>query len=246
MRIALPDFANPSDWLNPILIKELRQAVRSPMFVSLFVIVQIAMVLYVTFSMATASTSANVSQSQTQFWNLVGAYMLFIHPLRGLNAIATEYRDGRFELLRITHLQAQKIALGKWLSLNIQCWLTVLSLMPYLALRYFTGAVNPLHELMILGGLIYGSLIATNLTVSASAARTRWGRSFFFVFGGFFLLLFSAIFGAATNQIIAAIILMGVCQCVISVIMFMAACSILERQTAEPMPFFEPTPYIRA
>lgn len=192
-----------SDRLNPILVKELKQTVRSPWFVVVFALVQLVMILSVAYGQTTAASAVDIQQLSIAFWAVVGVYLLGILPLAGFNAIASEYRDGRMDLLQITHLSPRNIIVGKWLSLNIQGWLIVLSLLPYITLRYFLGSVNPLHELITLGLILYGSLIASSVTVYASTGRTKLGRIFMFLSAGFVLLLLSSVLLAAASDPVA-------------------------------------------
>ncbi|WP_309381168.1 hypothetical protein [Cerasicoccus frondis] len=163
----------PSDFINPVLLKELRQSVRSRQFVGVFVAVQIAMILFVIFVLATASGSNDVEEVSVAFWFIVGVYLLFILPLSGLNSLGREYDDARLDLLQLSSMNSRGIVLGKWLSLNFQGLLVVLSLLPYIVLRYFTGSVNPLYELIILGVMLYCSLVLSGAAICVSVVRGK-------------------------------------------------------------------------
>ncbi|WP_309397739.1 ABC transporter permease [Cerasicoccus maritimus] len=233
-----------SDFFNPILLRELKRAVRSRFFVGAFVLVQLAMILFVTFGMATATTTGQVQSISAIFWVIIGIYVVVLNPLMGFNAIAQEYRDGRHELLVITQLNTNHILLGKLFALNIQGWLTVLSLAPYLTVRYFAGAINPIQELLTVAGILYASIIATTLTVSSSAARTRWGRVVFFLFGGFLLFLFSGMAGTAAAGAgpIGGIAILIMFQSFFSFLFFMSASGMLNRQAVASAAVFDTTP----
>ncbi|GHB92851.1 ABC transporter permease [Cerasicoccus arenae] len=172
-----------SDWINPVIVKELRQSVRSRQFVSMFVIVQIIMILFVTFGLATATGTRDMEGMSALFWTIISIYLLMILPLMGLNALAREFDDARLDLLQLTSLNARGIVFGKWLSLNIQGWLVVLSLLPYIALRYFVGAVNPLHDLAALGWILYGSLICTGGAICVSVVHSKVLRILMIIVG---------------------------------------------------------------
>ncbi|WP_309397738.1 ABC transporter permease [Cerasicoccus maritimus] len=162
-----------SDLVNPVLLKELKQAVRSKQFVGVFVTVQIAMILFVIFVMAAATGASNMEEINAFFWSIVGVYLLFILPLSGLNALGREFDDARLDLLQLSCMRSRGIVFGKWLSLNFQGLLVVLSLLPYIVLRYFTGAVNPLYDLITLSILLYFSLIFSGLAICVSVVKGK-------------------------------------------------------------------------
>lgn len=163
-----------TDWLNPVLLRELRQAVRSRQFLAVFVAVQVVMILFVTFGMA--ASYGNYDDSRVVFWNILALYLCVVLPLTGINALATESSEARLDLLQISQLHSRSIVLGKWLSLNVQGLLVVVSLLPYMALRYFVGSVNPVLEILTLLQVIGGSLMLTALAVCLSVVRSSFLR----------------------------------------------------------------------
>jgi len=226
-----------SDWLSPVVVKELRQAVRSRAFFAVFVVVQISMILFVTFGMATATSSSEMDLLGSMFWTIVGAYMCVVIPLLGFNAIASEHKDGRMDLLRITHLSSRGIVRGKWLSLNIQSWLVVLSLAPYLALRYFVGSINPFDELWTLASIIYCAMLGSSITVASSAMQKKWTRLFFFCVATFSILFFSGIATSMVvsviNEPVALIAVLAIVQIAIGYCIIEAASNMLDQQCRE-------------
>lgn len=174
-----------------MLVKELKQAVRSRQFVGMFVLVQVVMILFVTFGLATATGTQGMMQLTAWFWTIIMVYLLGILPMTGLNALAREFDDARLDLLQLSSMNSRGIVLGKWLSLNIQGWLVVLSLAPYIALRYFVGSINPLYELGILALILYGSLIFSGVAICASVVKSKIVRGLMLIGGviGMFFLL---------------------------------------------------------
>lgn len=183
----LPD--RLSQWLarrfNPILVKELRQGVRSRAYTLVFLIVQVVMVFYLIFGMAVMeSGGSNNSELDAFFWIIVGGFLLGILPLMGSGALSSENRGSRLELMVLTRLTARRIVYGKWLAIVAQGTLIVTALLPYLVLRYYIGSVEFHESLLIALILLAASAILTGLTVSISVIRSPLVRWFLLVVGG--------------------------------------------------------------
>ncbi|MDP0498364.1 MAG: hypothetical protein Q7Q73_19400 [Verrucomicrobiota bacterium JB024] len=183
----LPD--SISQWLarrfNPILVKELRQGVRSRAYTLVFLIVQVVMVFYLIFGMAVKeSGGSNNSELDAFFWIIVGGFLLGILPLMGSGALSSENRGSRLELMVLTRLTARRIVYGKWLAIVAQGTLIVMALLPYLVLRYYIGSVEFHESLLIALILLAASAILTGLTVSVSVIRSPLVRWFLLVVGG--------------------------------------------------------------
>ena len=189
---ALPraDFA---DWLSPMLVKELRQGVRTRMFVVIFILLQVAMLLDLSLSLLVAASHLDASDGTVFFWLMVSVPVLLVVPLSGLNAIGSEVKANTLELIFLTRLTAFRIVVGKWFALFVQSLLLVCAVLPYLVLRYFMGGVNIAGELLLLGTLLVGSALLTALTTGLSAFPTRLVRPLAAV-GGIFLFFFGAEF----------------------------------------------------
>lgn len=198
-----------SDWLNPVLVKELKQSVRSKQFVGVFVLVQLVMILFVTFGLATTTGAQDMQEMSAMFWVIISIYLLGILPMSGLNALAREFDDARLDLLQLSSMSSRGIVLGKWLSLNLQGTLVVLSLLPYIALRYFVGSVNPLHDLATLGWILYGSLILSGAAICASVVRSKIIRIIMLIGGVFALFSLPSFFAFASMSGGMAFSMMG-------------------------------------
>ncbi len=195
------DFA---DWLSPMLVKELRQGVRTRVFVFLFILLQVFMLLDLVLSLLIASTGIATSEGTFLFWLMVAVPTLLIIPLGGLNAVGSEIRGNTLELIFLTRLTAFRIVVGKWFALFAQSLLLVCAVLPYLVLRYFMGGVNLASELLLLGAMLAGSALLIAVATGLSAFPTRIVRpltavvsvlAFFLgvdIFGGFYMRGLSA------------------------------------------------------
>ena len=187
---APPSSADFPDWLSPMLVKELRQGVRTRVFVSLFILLQVTMLLTVSLTLLVAAHGEDASAGTVFFWIFVGLPVLVVLPLNGLGAVNGEIKANTLELIFLTRLTAFRIVAGKWLAIFVQCLLFVCAVLPYLVLRYFIGGVNLAVELELLGWMLLGSAVISAFATGLSAYPVRTVRattSLFFVLGTFVL-----------------------------------------------------------
>ena len=163
------DFA---DWLSPILVKELRQGLKSRAFVATFIIVQVTMTLLVGMQLLTAAGGGGRNAMDAFngfFWAFVWLPLLVMMPARGLTAVSEELKGNTLDLVQLTHLSALRIVLGKWLALIFQTLLLVAAILPYAVLRYFFGEVDVFSDLTNIGLLLLTSMWLTAGAIALSS-----------------------------------------------------------------------------
>jgi len=148
-----------------MIVKELRQGLRTWVFVGAFIALQAILVMTLLIS----SSAGNAEASNMLFWMLIAGILVFVVPLRGFNALAGEMKSETLDLLMLTRLGAFRIALGKWIALAAQSGLIAISVLPYVVLRYFGGGVDVLAELRALVLLWMLSAAVTAIAVAFSA-----------------------------------------------------------------------------
>ncbi len=164
----ISDFA---DWLQPMLVKELRQGLKARAFVYTFSGLQILLVMltiYHTLSYAKDPQSFTGSDMGAFFWVLVGVQLFAVTPLRAVGALAGERKANTLELIFMTGLTPWKIAFGKWVSLMFQAGLFLLAVMPYAILRYFFGGMDLTDELLSLLGAMLGCGVLSAVALAIS------------------------------------------------------------------------------
>lgn len=142
------------DWLSPMLVKELRQGVRTRVFVLMFILLQVLLLVNISLSLLVASVQEDTSAGSAFFWLTVSIPVLIILPLNALGALGQEIKANTLELTFLTRLTASRIILGKWFAIFSQALLLVCAVLPYLVLRYFIGGINVSNELEKLGVLL--------------------------------------------------------------------------------------------
>ena len=159
------------DWLSPIVVKELRQGLKSRAFVSIATILQGGMALmFVLAALSRMSPGGSgVDTLSGFFWFMLWIPLIFVMPGRALQAIAEETKVQTLELVQMTRMQSLRIAFGKWLALTVQSFLLVLAILPYFVLRYFFGGVDLVNDFTTLLFLLAFSMV---LTASGLAAST--------------------------------------------------------------------------
>ncbi|NOY00309.1 MAG: hypothetical protein GXP30_11325 [Verrucomicrobia bacterium] len=183
----LTDF---SDRFSPMLVKELRQGLRTNLFTSSFILLQVFMVFTVFIGAAAEGDTGAISGF---FWFFLITTLLVAMPIRGFNALTSELQLNTMDLIQLTRLSAWRITLGKWTALMSQTALLVISILPYLVMRYFFGGVDLIHEFLILFLAFFASALLTAIAVGFSGYRSTLLRGFILVASGMFS--FSLIMG---------------------------------------------------
>ncbi|MEM1227310.1 MAG: ABC transporter permease [Planctomycetota bacterium] len=169
------------DRINPILIKETRQALKSRQFLVTFSTLLVAALGWTIIGslsmMPQIYTTPSAPRLLIGYYVLLAIPMLLIVPLAAYRSLEAEIDDGTLELLSITTLSPWQIVLGKLASACLQILLYLVTLFPCVAYAYTLRGID-LPTL----GLIMAALIVTALTLTvvalslAPVARGRTGR----------------------------------------------------------------------
>jgi len=155
-------------YLSPMLVKELRQGLRSIGFTGLFIVMQ-SLLGFIILMMLISNANAEPSLVSGAVFAIYIVATCGIQPLRGINAIGAEVKGDTIDLVIITRLTSWKIVYGKWFSLMAQSLIFSVSLLPYLILRYFLGDMNLFHELFIFASVFVVASLCTAIAVGCSA-----------------------------------------------------------------------------
>jgi hypothetical protein len=177
-------------WLSPMLVKELRQGLRTRGFVAALMIFQTVMLVLMLGALAAQSTISISGRPMTGmttgfFWTLMLVQLIVVTPARALGGLQLEVESRTLDLLMLTRLNAWRVVLGKWISLLVQGALLLLAMLPYLVVRYFTDNADVLADfgrcLAMLG--LCGVLTAAGLWASGIAKLLRVAIVILLVFG---------------------------------------------------------------
>ncbi len=169
------------DSLNPILVKETRQALKSRQFVMTFSVLLIAALAWTVVGSLSLMPQIYTSPSAPRL--LIGYYvvlaipMLMVVPLAAYRSLEGEIDDGTLELLSITALSPWHIVLGKLASASLQMVLYFVALFPCVAYAYTLRGVDLPTTLLMMSILIVAALLLTVIALFfAPLSRTRTGR----------------------------------------------------------------------
>ncbi len=157
------------DRFSPMLVKELRQGMRTHLFTIAFILLQAFMVLCVLIGAAAPGDASAVS---VFFWFFVVVTLLIVMPIRGFGALNSEIQLNTMDLIQLTRLGAWRVTFGKWAALVAQTLLLVCGILPYVVMRYFFGGIDLFHELLRLFWVLIVSMLFTAVTVGFSAFRS--------------------------------------------------------------------------
>lgn len=172
------------DWFSPILVKELRQGLRTRVFTVAFISVQAILLLFTLVALRDDTDEEFVSGL---FWFLLFLVLVVVTPLRGVSTLSSEAKQNTLELLSLTRLTALRICLGKWAALFTQALLFAVAVLPYVVLRYFSGGVDLLRELELLVLALTASAVLCAISVALSSLTHSISRSM--LIAGFAILI---------------------------------------------------------
>ena len=191
----LTDF---SDRWSPVLVKELRQGLRSPMFVMPFLLVHRCVLVALAAEMSAAGEAAGggsrsglglvIQLGGSPFWVVTAVVTAVVMPLRSFGSLFEEVRAGQSELLLLGGLSRWQVVGGKWCVQMLFCGLVLLSLTPYLIVRYFLGGFDVWGNVMTMLNVIGAASAISGGVIGASGYRSVTMRLVAVAVCGFWVL----------------------------------------------------------
>jgi hypothetical protein len=161
------------EWLNPILVKECRQAMKSRQFIATFSLLLICGWLWSIVGIAIIGPDAYYGFTGGEMffgYYFVLAFPLFvIVPYGAFRSLAGECEDRTFELVSITTLHPRQIVAGKLGSAVMQMIVYFSALSPCLAFTYLLRGIDVLTIGFI---LTYAFLASVALSMMALLLST--------------------------------------------------------------------------
>lgn len=167
-----------SEYLNPILVKETRQALKSRQFLITFSLVLLAGWAWSFGGIAlTDLTEGSYRAGQELFVGylaILGFPLLVIVPFGAFRSLVAEWEDNTYELLSISALKPHQIIRGKLGSSMLQMALYLSAIAPCLGFTYLLRGIDLPTILFMLFWLVAGSVVSTLLGLCvATLARAR-------------------------------------------------------------------------
>ena len=196
-----------SDLFNPILVKEVRQSLKSWTFLGTFSLLILASWLVSVFGVSFAGPGVAYGRTGAAlfyaYFLVLGFACFLIVPFSAYRSLLQERDLATFEVLSITTLRPGQIVWGKLLSSCAQLFVFLSALTPFVAFTYLLRGID---ILTIMGALLLATFAGVGLsmiclTLSALFYGRGWGAlQTLFVFGqlfGTFFALTSMIFAAS-------------------------------------------------
>ncbi len=134
------------DHLNPILVKEARQAMKSRQFVITFSLLLVFgwlwTVLFISFGVPAIFYAPVGPGVLIGYYIVLSVPLLIVVPYAAFRSLAAEREDGTFELLSITSLSSRQIVLGKLGSAILQMMVYYSALAPCIAFTYLLRGID--------------------------------------------------------------------------------------------------------
>ena len=169
-----------SGWLNPILIKEARQALKSKQFLITFFSLLMCSWLWTILGIVLQTPDVYfIPTGETMlygFYFVLAIPMLGMVPLVAHRSLAAEIDDGTFEMLAITKLSSMRIVLGKLNSAMLQMLIYFAAVVPGLAFSYLLRGVNMPTMVMLVIVVFFSAMLLTTfgLLVATLASHRAW------------------------------------------------------------------------
>jgi hypothetical protein len=151
------------DRLNPILVKEARQAMKSRQFVVTFSLLLLCgwlwTLLFVVAGLPAIYYAPVGPAVLRGYYVILSVPLLIVVPYAAFRSLAGEWEDGTFELLSITALSARQIVTGKLASAVLQMMIYYSALAPCIAFTYLLRGIDIVTVALLLGYSFAASLL---------------------------------------------------------------------------------------
>ena len=170
------------EWLNPILVKECRQAVKSRQFSLTFAGVLLCCWVWSIWGVASLGPSARFGAGGEGLKMFAGYFVILAFPLLvvvphgAFRSLSDERDDRTFELLAITTLSPRQIIAGKLGAAMIQMLIYLSAASPCLTFTYLLRGIDLPTILLGLGYTVLASLGLSLVSILAGsvAAERPW------------------------------------------------------------------------
>ena len=181
-----------SDWLSPLVVKEVRQVVRGREFNYSFGGALAAGLAVAFFGAADALTGSGTSGRWT-FYALMGcmAFLgLGVVPLGAFSALRNERMEQTLELITLTALSPRRVVIGKLLAQGVKIATLFAAMAPFLAMSFLLGGIDFVTILLSLAVVSMWSLWSCAVCLFASTLLKSRAMSGV-VFGAVAVVLFA-------------------------------------------------------
>lgn len=162
-----------SDRTNPIVVKEIRQAVKSKTFIGLY---DVALLVCLAISLIACGSYAQQDPTKAMGDNVFYALLaclwiagVLLMPLLAFHGMSSERTDNAYDLLNVSGLSPGRIVRGKLLALILELSLIYSAFVPFMAFAFFLRGIDVPE---MLGHIAVSFIAAVFMLMFALAAGT--------------------------------------------------------------------------
>lgn len=194
------------DWMNPILVKELRQSLRSRWFEIIF----LGLCGGLTLVTVLGGEFATSMTTRIFFWSVIVFTLHLLLPLRTALSASDDRHPGNLELIRVAGVSAEKLASQRITALLFHAAVLSCVILPFVFLRYFAGGIDLVDELQYLALLLFSTpvfgLAVLWMSVVGGLGRAFLGVMFLFLAPAYEALIGSAAFAPFDDALLALVL----------------------------------------
>ena len=133
-----------SDWLSPIVVKEVRQIVRSREFSFSFAVSLVAALAVAFYGAADATRGNGTSGSGTFIALMVCLTLLgmLVVPIGAFSALRAERMEQTLELVTLTALSPRRIIIGKIMAQAVKLLTLFAAMAPFMTMSFLLGGID--------------------------------------------------------------------------------------------------------
>jgi len=167
-----------SERLNPIVVKEARQALKSRQFIITFGLLLVFgacwTALGVSLQMPAVFHSPSGPFMVVGYYVILAVPLMVIVPFTAFRSLAAEREDGTFDLLSIATLSARQVVVGKLASAVLQMLVYYSAIAPCIAFTYLLRGLDIITIGLMLSYLFLGSTLLSSLGLAlATVTKER-------------------------------------------------------------------------
>jgi hypothetical protein len=194
------------DAINPIVVKELRQAVKSRLVMAallLLLLLQVVILgIFLLYGEIRHPESVDYAAGRSIFLTLqgimMGVCMLLIPAYAGVR-LAAERSDTNVDLLFISTLKPRAIIWGKFLAAVVLVLIIFSACAPFMTFTYLLRGIDIPSILLVLGTDLLAVLLATMMAVFFASVPTNLALKIVLLLFAFVLLLFQLYMAIGTS-----------------------------------------------
>lgn len=176
-------FDRLSDRLNPVLIREIRQALKGRRFVLTFQLLLLGSWLASVAGLAVAGASLEYGRPAmaffTTYYYVLTFAALVIVPMGAFGSVLSEYDENTHELLSITSLSPATVVTGKLLGAVAQLVMFLAAIAPFVAFTTLLQGFDPFGAAWALAVAAFVSVVASMAAVTLGTAWSGQKRKAF-------------------------------------------------------------------